>query len=137
MGNEIFDALRKMVEEEPYSQKLGIELLDLGRGHSLTKMVFSEDLKNIFGMAHGGVIFSLIDEAFEAAANSDGVVSLALNVNVTYIHIPSIGDTLYAEAKEISKTNKIATYRIQVSNDKDELIAICQAMAYRKKDSFV
>ncbi|MDF1534233.1 MAG: hotdog fold thioesterase [Methanosarcinaceae archaeon] len=134
MDNLIFDALFKKVESEPYARKLGIELVKLDYGYSLVKMVYSKDMDNIFGMAHGGAIYSLIDEAFEMSANSHGTIAVALSVNVSYIKPAAQGDTLFAESKEVSKSFKIGTYDIKVTNDKDELIATCQAVAYRKKD---
>ncbi len=134
MNNEVFDAIRKRVEEEPYAQKLGLRLIKLDRGYSLVEMVLSEDVGNIFGMAHGGAIFSLIDEAFEVASNSHGTVSVALNMNVTYTNPPSPGDTLRAEAEETSRSNRTATYSIEVRNKEDVLIAVCQALVYRKRD---
>ncbi len=133
-AKDVFDAIRKKVEAEPYARMLGIELVELEQGRAVTKMKFSERIENVFGMAHGGAIFSLIDEAFGAAANSYGTVALALNVNVTYIKSPSSGDVLYAEAEEVSRTNRISTCHICVKNGDGDLIATSQAMAYRKRD---
>ena len=113
---------------------LGLRLVEVGPGNALVELKLSEDTKNIFGVAHGGAVFSLIDGAFEVAANSHGTVAVALNVNVSYIN-PSIpGDTLRAEAREVSRSRRISSYRIEVKNEKGDLIATCQAMAYRKKD---
>jgi acyl-CoA thioesterase len=134
MENGVFDAIRKRVEEEPYAQKLGLKLVDLDYGYSLVEMSLSGEMENVFGMAHGGAIFSLIDEAFEVASNSHGTVSVALSMNVTYVSPPSEGDTLFAEAKEISKSNRVATYDIRVKNHNESLIAVCQALVYRKRD---
>jgi acyl-CoA thioesterase len=39
---------------------------------------------------------------------------------------------LTAEAKEFSRTNKVANYDIKVKDDQGKLIASCQALAYRK-----
>lgn len=124
----------KKVENEPYARKLGMELVKLDYGYSLVKMVYSKDMNNLFGMTHGGAIYSLIDEAFETSANSHGTISVALSVNVSYIKPAAQGDILFAEAKEVSRSFKIGTYEIRVTNDNDELIATCQAVAYRKKD---
>ena len=44
------------------------------------------------------------------------------------------GDTLRAEAREVSRSRRISCYHIEVKNEKGDLIATCQAMAYRKKD---
>ena len=131
--NKIFDAIIKRVREEPYAKKLGMELIELGEGYSKVKMTFKEDMENIFGMVHGGAIFSLIDEAFETAANTHGTVAVALSMNITYIKPVSAGDVLYAEAKEMSLSGRIGTYVINVENERGDLIALCQALVYRKK----
>ena len=131
--NKIFDAIIKRVREEPYAKKLGMELIELDAGYSKVKMTFKEDMENIFGMVHGGAIFSLIDEAFETAANTHGTVAVALSMNITYIKPVSAGDVLYAEAKEMSLSGRIGTYVINVENERGDLIALCQALVYRKK----
>jgi len=136
MENRVLSALYRKVESEPYAKKLKLRLIKVQEGYSLVEMTFSEDMKNIFGLAHGGAIFSLIDEAFEVAANSHGVVSLALNMNVSYVKAPSDGDILRAEAKEIALSKRIGTYDIRVKNGRDELIATCQALVYRTNRQF-
>jgi acyl-CoA thioesterase len=86
----------------------------------------------MFGMAHGGALFALIDEAFETASNSHGTLAVALNMNVTFIASPRPGSTLSAEAREVSITRKTASYDIRVHDEKDDLIATCMALVYRK-----
>jgi len=88
-------------------------------------------MENMFGMAHGGALFSLIDEAFEVASNSHGTMAVALNMNVNYMASPAKGSRLTAEAKEINKTKKTAAYDIIVMDDKNNLIASCQSIVYR------
>jgi acyl-CoA thioesterase len=134
MKKSIFEAIFKRVEQEPYARKLGLKLLKLDLGYSLVQMPFTEDMENIFGMAHGGAIFSLIDEAFETASNSHGTVAVALGLNVNYMKSPARGAMLYAEARETSCSNRIGTYEIEVRDDRGTLIARCQTMVYRKKD---
>jgi acyl-CoA thioesterase len=88
-------------------------------------------MNNIYDMAHGGAVFSLIDEAFEAAGQTYGTVAVALNVNVTYVSSPEAGTRLRAEAREVSQTRKTAVYDIKVTDQNERLIAMCQALAYR------
>jgi acyl-CoA thioesterase len=95
-------------------------------------MNFTRDMENILGMAHGGAIFALIDEAFETASNSHGTVAVALNMNITYVAPPSSGSRLTAEAREFSRTQKTASYDIKVIDDQKNLIASCQALVYRR-----
>lgn len=133
MSEDIFEAIRKRVAEEPYAKKMGLKLVEVAEGYALVEMKFNEDMENVFGMAHGGAIFSLIDEAFEIASNSHGTVSVALSMSVTYVSSPKKGETLLAEGKEVSRSNRVATYSIQVKTKGGDLIAICQALVYRKR----
>ena len=134
MAGEVIDAIMKQVKQEPYVNKLGMKLLKLDYGYSLVEMYCSEDVANLSGISHGGAIFSLIDQAFETASNSYGTQALALNMNITYLKAGLIGDILHAEAREISKSDRISNYNIEVRNGQNELIAVCQATAYRKKN---
>jgi acyl-CoA thioesterase len=132
MNDRIKESLFRQVEREPFAQKFGLKLLELEEGYSKVSMVFTPDMENIFGMAHGGAIFALIDEAFQTACNAYGTTALALNVNITYLASPDPGSRLTAEAKEYSRTKKTANYDIKVTSEKGTLIASCQALAYRK-----
>ena len=132
MDEKVKEAIFKKVENEPFAQKFGIKLLDLDEGYSKVEMKFTRDMENFLGMAHGGALFALIDEAFETASNSHGTVVVAVNMNITYISPPSPASTLIAVAREISRTQRTAVYDIKLSDDQNNLIASCEALVYRK-----
>ncbi|MFZ2448121.1 MAG: PaaI family thioesterase [Syntrophobacteraceae bacterium] len=132
MDDNVKQAFHSRVEREPFAQKFGLKLVEIGAGYSKVEMKFSPDMENMFGMAHGGALFALIDEAFETAANSHGTLAVALNMNVTFVAPASPGGVLTAEAVEISLTRKTATYEIKVRDERGALIAACQALVYRK-----
>jgi len=132
MDQRLKEAIFKKVENEPFAQKFGIKLLDLDDGYSRVQMKFTPDMENFLGMAHGGALFALIDEAFETASNSHGTVAVALNMNITYISPPSPESTLTAEAREFSRTQRTAVYDIKLMDDQNNLIASCETLVYRK-----
>jgi len=110
MDEKIRKAILQKVTQEPFAKKLGLKLIKVDEGYAKVEMVFTDDLENMFGMAHGGAIFSLIDAAFEVASNSHGTMAVALNMNINYLSSPTKGATLSAEAKEINKTKKTAMH---------------------------
>jgi acyl-CoA thioesterase len=132
MDENVKHAFFRQVGKEPFAQKFGIKLVDLDEGYSRVEMKFTPDMENILGMAHGGAIFALIDEAFETASNSHGTIAVALNMNITYVSSPSPESTLTAEAREFTRTQKTASYDIKVVDDQNNLVASCQALVYRK-----
>ena len=134
MENKAISAILKRVEKEGYAGKLGLRPIKLMPGYALVEMLPVETDKNIFGMVHGGAIFSLMDEAFQLSCNSHGTIAVALCVNVVYHNPPTAGLMLRAESKEIHRSKKTGTYDIRVTDEDGVLIASCQALAYRKKE---
>ncbi len=133
MDRSALDVIKNRFETEAYAQKLGLKLVDLKPGYALLEMVPGDDMNNIFGMTHGGAIFSLMDEAFQLSCNTHGTMAVALNITVTYHRNPSKGLVLRAESKEIHLSRKTATYEIKVTEGEEgTLIASCLALAYRK-----
>lgn len=131
MDEKVRKAIFKEIEKEPLGKKFGIKLIDVQEGYARVEMRFTQDLENMFGMAHGGVIFSLIDSAFEIASNSHGTMAVALNMNINYLASPERGALLTAQAREISRTKKTAVYNIEVRDEQNKLIASCQSIVYR------
>jgi len=121
------------IDQEPYPKLLGIRLLDVEEGYARCEMEYRDELDNLYGSAHGGAIFSLIDEAFEISSNSHDNIAVALNINVTYLRPPRKNTVLTAESKEINRTRRTASYSISVTDD-EGLIALCQALVYIKNE---
>ncbi len=131
MDEKIRAAILKQIAQEPFGKKFGLTLVDVQEGYARVEMPFTSDMENMFGMAHGGAIFSLIDAAFEVASNSHGTMAVALNMNINYLASPAKGARLTAEAREINKTRRTATYDIRATDDSGKLLATCQSLVYR------
>lgn len=132
MDDELKKAIYNAVENEPFARRLNMSLVALDDGYSRVEMRYDpSQMNNIYQRAHGGAIFSLIDEAFETASQTGGRIAVALNVNVTYMASPENGARLVAEAKEINSSNKISNFDITVTDENGQLLAACRATAYR------
>lgn len=132
MDDAVKSAIFDAVAREPFARTLHIRLLELEEGHSVVEMTYDPArMDNIYARTHGGAVYALIDEAFETAGQTEGTIAVALNVNVTYVTSPEPGSQLRAEANRVSQTRKTASYDIRVTDDRNRLIAVCQALAYR------
>ncbi len=129
---KVTDLLKEKSKEEPFAKLLDMEVLEVKEGYSKVRMKVDGKKLNIHGITHGGAIFSLVDEAFEMASNSHGNVAVALNMNITFLSPTKEGDELVSEAKEVKRAKRTATYHIEVRNQDGELVALCQALVYRK-----
>ena len=86
---------------------------------------------NGFGLAHGGIAFSLADSALAFASNAYGRLSVALDCSISFPVAVKVGDELTATANELSLTNRTATYLIEVTNQKNEKVAFFKGTVYR------
>ncbi|MHB8764496.1 MAG: PaaI family thioesterase [Deferrisomatales bacterium] len=125
------DAVLAAARREPYARKMGLRCLEVAPGSCRVEMTVAEDMANLYGTAHGGAVFSLIDDAFQIAGNSAGITAFALNLSVTYVSAARPGERLVAEARELAATRRTATYQVTVTRDDGGVVATAQALAYR------
>ena len=132
MDSKLKSALAHAVKNECYANTMGFRVVHIDTGYAEVECDYIPDrMNNLFGSAHGGAIFSLMDEAFQISCQTHGSIAVALNVNVTYLASPTEQTTLKAVSNEINKTRKTASYDIKVTDSENRLIATCQALAYR------
>ncbi len=129
--SEFQQVVDHMLENDFFSQWLGIELLNVSEGYSLIRMTVRKEMVNGFGIAHGGIAFSLGDSAFAFACNNRNNLSVALDVTTSFIKAVNIGDTLTAEAKEIHNGRSTGVYLVTITNQRDEQVALFKGTCFR------
>jgi acyl-CoA thioesterase len=127
------EQIKRCMANDQFAAWSNIELIEVSPGFARAKMTLQPHHWNGLKTVHGGAIFTLADFTFAAAANSHGTVSVAINASITFMKAAETG-VLVAEAREVSKNFKIGTYAVEIKNDKGDLIAQFQGLAYRKKD---
>jgi acyl-CoA thioesterase len=128
------DAILRYFENDKFSKRVNIELLEVSPGQARAKMTLHPHHWNGYGTVQGGAIFTLADFTFAAASNSHGNVAVAINANITFMKAARTG-TLWAEARELSRNFKLGSYTVEVKDDAGDLVAIFQGMVYRKKET--
>ncbi|MBL7769128.1 MAG: hydroxyphenylacetyl-CoA thioesterase PaaI [Flavipsychrobacter sp.] len=120
-----------MLQQDAFSQWLGIELLEIREGYSCIRMTIRKEMVNGFGIAHGGIAFSLADSAFAFACNNRNNLSVALDTNISFTRAVQIGDTLTAEATEIHNGRSTGVYSIGIFNQRNEQVALFKGTCFR------
>ncbi|MEJ7672982.1 MAG: hotdog fold thioesterase [Chitinophagaceae bacterium] len=124
----------KMMQDDLFSQWMGMQVLDVKEGYSKIKMPIRKEMINGFGIVHGGVAFSLADSAFAFACNNRNNVSVALDVTITFTKAVNVGDVLIAEAKEIHNGRSTGVYLITIFNQENEQVAFLKALVSEQEN---
>ncbi len=120
-----------MMDKDYFSQWLGIERLEDGEGRSVLKMTVRREMLNGFGIAHGGITYSLADSAFAFASNSRGRHAVSIETSISHTEKVKEGDVLTAVALEEKRSYKIAHYRITISNQEGSIVGLFKGIVYR------
>jgi acyl-CoA thioesterase len=128
LANKVVD---KMYNNDPFSLWLGIKRMEDGAGKSILQMVVRKEMLNGFGIAHGGITYSLADSALAFASNGHGKMSVSIETSISHLTQVKEGDILTTHVEELNLSNKIGTYLIIIVNQINEKVAIFKGTVYR------
>jgi uncharacterized protein (TIGR00369 family) len=119
------EQIRKEVNNSPYYQLLGMEVIELKEGESKIQMPFKPDLTHPYGIVHGGAIASLADSSVAMALISlvepkDRITTIEFKVN---FFAPVSKGSLEAHTKIIHRGSKTAVGDVEVKNEEGKLVA--------------
>jgi acyl-CoA thioesterase len=127
------DIFHKMYDNDPFSRWLGAELVSIEEGSCVLRMTVRAEMLNGFGVAHGGISFSLADSAFAFACNTRGRHTVSIHCTVEHAAPVFEGDVLTAEAREDHLGKSISNYAITVRKQDGSAVAFFRGVAYRKQ----
>lgn len=120
-----------MYDNDWFSQWLGIERVKVEPGICVLRMTIRKEMLNGFGIAHGGITYSLADSALAFASNSHGRMSVSVETSISHTEQLREGDVITASAEEMNLSNKIGVYHVTVRNQNNETVALFKGTVYR------
>jgi acyl-CoA thioesterase len=111
----------------PFAHLLGMEIVEARPGWARVVMD-ATGKENFLGVAHGGAIFALADQAFAAAANRGDLLQVAVSVHIHYL-APAKGK-LEAVGRLIGETDTYSHILVEVKSG-ERLVATFEGVAYK------
>jgi acyl-CoA thioesterase len=127
----------QMLQNDRFSQWLGIEVLEIKTGYAKTKMTVRKEMMNGLGIVHGGIAFSLADSTFAFACNNRNNLSVALDTSINFLKPVHVEDVLIAETKEIHNGKSTGLYQITITNQKEHIIAVFKGTCFRTNKKLI
>ncbi len=124
--------IKEFLKGDTFALEAGVELLDVASGYARARMEITPRHLNGGGVCQGGAIFTLADLAFAAATNSHARLTLSVQSSIHFLQSEKSG-FLYAEAKEIFNSKRLAYCEVQVTNESGALVATFSGTGYRKE----
>lgn len=125
------DIVNRMYAHDAFSKWLGIEITHVDKGSCELRMQLTEEMTNGFGIAHGGISYSIADSALAFAANTHGKQAVSVETSISHLKPLHIGDILVAKAIERRLGKRSGIYDVEVFNQKEECVALFRGHVFR------
>lgn len=125
------EVLQLLLAKDAFSQWMGLRNISVGLGHCKFEYVIIPEMLNGLGTVHGGILFSAADSALAFAANSHDILSVALEVAISFTTAARLGDILTVVADEVYAGRRTAVYDIKTHNQNGALVCIFKGTVYR------
>lgn len=119
------ERLRAIIKTIPFVQLLGLELEEIERGAATLRLEMRDELMRNGGIAHGGVLASLIDTASAFAVMSllePGKSTTTIDLTIQYLR-PLTKGKARAHARVLRAGRRVAVVSVDVTNDAEVLAA--------------
>jgi uncharacterized protein (TIGR00369 family) len=109
---------------------LGLELVETGEGSATVDMTATEDMANVSGFVHGGMISTLADSAMGRSLRTltPGVTrAMSFDLKLNFINAAKIGETLRATGRVIHAGRRTIVAECRVEGKDGRLVATASA----------
>ena len=117
------EIVETMMAQDAFSQLLGMELVSIEKGSCVLRCEVGPTMTNGFGIAHGGITYSIADSALAFASNAHGVHCFSVDTNIAHLKKVKLGDVLTATCTESHRGKRTGVYVVEIQNQESKRVA--------------
>ena len=112
-----------MLAAEGTGPAWGVRIEEIREDYARVSMMVRADMLNGHGYLHGGMTFALADTAFAYVCNGANHASMAAQASIIFLDKVREGETLIAEAQEVTREGRAGVTRVTVRSDDGRTVA--------------
>lgn len=115
--------------DNQFLKSSGLQISDITRDRVIARMTAREKDLNVYGMVHGGALFTLADMAAGVCALTSSPNVVTLDSSMNFIRAAKPGP-LYAEARSVHAGRSTGVYEVRITDDDGQQIAVALFTMY-------
>ncbi|MEW5744547.1 MAG: PaaI family thioesterase [Nitrospirota bacterium] len=119
--------IKEIIKGDRLFHLFDMELVEAKEGHAVVRAEVKEQFLNAHRIAHGGLVFGLLDVAFALAVNSV-VDAVGVQWSFNIFRSTTLGDHVRAEARTVHKGKSSLVVEFKAESEKSGKL-IAQGMA--------
>ncbi|MCI5621017.1 MAG: PaaI family thioesterase [Lachnospiraceae bacterium] len=125
------EKIESILQRNPFSQLLGLEILDIQKGYAKGRILLEKRLKNVHGGMHGGCSYALADTLCGVASSTYGNYTTTVNGSINYLKPICNTKYVYCEVNVVRQGGTIGVYEANITDDTGDLLAVATFTYYR------
>jgi acyl-CoA thioesterase len=117
------EQMREIFDNSPCAIFHGMRLVELSPGYAKVKLELKKEFLNWENMIHGGIIATLLDQAFGCACNTLENIHVAIQMNIHFLAAAPVGETIYAESRVLHAGKRVGASEMTVLDSNGKTIA--------------
>lgn len=126
------ETFRAYEENNPFMAYNHIEICTASPKCSVVQVTLQPESRNLHGRAHGGLLYAMADCVAGVAARAEGEDFVTQSAHINFLKNTDQG-TIYAKATEVSRGRTLAVFQIEITDDRDRLLAAGTVDMFRRK----
>ena len=122
----------EFISHDRFAMDAGVRLVSCGDGEAVTEVTLEPRHLNAVGTAQGGLIFTLADTAFAAAANAGAPETVSLSTTVNFLRPARAEGKLIARAVTVSRGRSVCCIDVTVTDEQGRAVAKLQCTGFSK-----
>ena len=123
------EEVKEIFEGDRFATENGAVIEEIGDRSAVCSLVITASHRNAMGAVMGGTYFMLADFAFAVAANWEKMGCVSLHSDISFLG-QAKGEKLTARAVCIKDGRSTACYRVDVTDDLGNLVAVVNVTGY-------
>ncbi len=126
----MLEEVRNIFKGDRFACENGAVIDEIGMRSATCSLIITDSHRNAMGAVMGGVYFTLADFAFAVAANYEKMEWVSLRSDISFLGTVK-GSKLIAKAVCVKSGKATSLYRIDVTDDLDNLVASVTITGYK------
>ena len=113
-----------MLGNDAFSKWMDIKVVVISSVSVVLSVQINDEMTNGFGIAHGGILYSVCDSALAFASNANGRQAVSIETSISHLKPLKVGDTVTVTSFTKNISGKLGHFEILAHDQNDQLVGI-------------
>ena len=119
-----------MLGNDAFSKWMGVEIIEISPVSTILSIEIMDEMTNGFGIAHGGILFSLCDSTLAFASNAFGRQAVSIETSISHLKPMKVGDRVTATSYTKRISGKLGHFEVLAHDQDNNLVGIFKGTVF-------